>query len=462
MEKKQLKASNAEKSEKVRHLEHLVSEKNIKMLKSEKNLKMFKKLQSKTGKDGKRTPRPDKFSYELSNWNPANWDGAFNATHAKKATYGELVPQKPVCLLKPYANVKGSDWDSQLSLHLENCERAVKDSCLTWITVHDMDGNPPDGIPRRNQHTCTSCKPGFFLALNRHKSRVGSCHRYSEKPQLTCTETDHDMPLLYSQSVELRKGLNVNTTFSRWKASNRLCTKGALVVTQIPVKGQDHLVQYFSSAKAKQSGQAKDKQSDQAKGKQSGAKTDAVAKMKAKKTAAKNGRAGKARIMAAQEKAAKRVVPKKQKTKHKAPKATKLAKGKLGEGKTGQLARLAGGSDLLWRGAVAFCDMYKQLLCHTEPGGRSCQVRKMARCRMICKVSRKCVHPNYISMSADDRGTSSSLQNMKGKNMEDKKKAKHHFDFKCHSLNINSIAKDETCCTSTCDRSACTEAVMNF
>merc|ERR1719421_823497 len=314
MEKKQLKASNAEKSEKVRHLEHLVSEKNIKMLKSEKNLKMFKKLQSKTGKDGKRTPRPDKFSYELSNWNPANWDGAFNATHAKKATYGELVPQKPVCLLKPYANVKGSDWDSQLSLHLENCERAVKDSCLTWITVHDMDGNPPDGIPRRNQHTCTSCKPGFFLALNRHKSRVGSCHRYSEKPQLTCTETDHDMPLLYSQSVELRKGLNVNTTFSRWKASNRLCTKGALVVTQIPVKGQDHLVQYFSSAKAK--------------GKQSGAKTDAVAKMKAKqiaakKAAAKNGRAGKARIMAAQKKAAKRVVPKKQKTKHNAPKAPK-------------------------------------------------------------------------------------------------------------------------------------------
>merc|ERR1712100_518619 len=56
------------------------------------------------------------------------------------------------------------------------------------------------------------------------------------------------------------------------------------------------------------------------------AKTDAVAKMKAKqiaakKAAAKNGRAGKARIMAAQEKAAKRVVPKKQKTKHKAPKA---------------------------------------------------------------------------------------------------------------------------------------------
>merc|ERR1719218_111346 len=98
MEKKQLKVSNVKKSKKIRHLEHLVSEKNVDTM--QRQIKMFKMLQSGTGKNGKRKPRPREPSAKEDKYAPFLYLGS---RAGGKDMYPRLRPDRK----KNFKNIVG-------------------------------------------------------------------------------------------------------------------------------------------------------------------------------------------------------------------------------------------------------------------------------------------------------------------------------------------------------------------
>lgn len=87
--------------------------------------------------------------------------------------------------------------------------------CETQITINGLTPTEkrPDG-KLKNGHSCTSCKKGYGLMIQYHRSMAGKCQKYKQRPRDACTALDQDT---YAADLLDKKTKNI------------VCTKVVLV-----------------------------------------------------------------------------------------------------------------------------------------------------------------------------------------------------------------------------------------
>jgi len=264
VEKKELKVQVRESMTKIRKLEDLVSEKNVRAMQRE--LKVLKMVDNQTGKDGKRKEEPKTPTAAKDKYVPFLYLG----TRANKTDmFPRLTPER----VRNFKNIVGLTFNNQGSMvGIDKAQKSFKfkkrkstiDKFKREFFVATFNGTNGGDV---------ACSMDYYVRIATRKYCTGGA----------LVQYEH-----YGENKSTKRGCNewymkATTAAGSYFGLDRL---GAMVKVNKKCYGADV-----------------------------SAKTKAMKKAAAaKKVAAKSGKAGKARIMAAQKKASKRTIAKKANT----------------------------------------------------------------------------------------------------------------------------------------------------
>ena len=140
---------------------------------------------------------------------------------------------------KPWNKAKASrptlDWKETHATVLPRCATQISVRTHDLTTKKVINGRIMyDMVELRDQHTCTSCKPGHFFILQYHKSMAGKCEPYDKQERSFCTMQN---PRMDYKVADLLRSTNV------------LCTKGIEVPQLVQTYNMDDKAKNYFNAK---------------------------------------------------------------------------------------------------------------------------------------------------------------------------------------------------------------------